>query len=116
MSKKIVKRAIKMSVLSMMLVLMMMTTVFGACKNDCVHVEKYSTVKGSIANGFYATGYVTCKPYHYAQVFLIEKSTGKIIKKSEKKFGYGKQTVSTDRTKKYAIKSKLDSIIISGWK
>lgn len=116
MSKKIVKRAIKMSVLSMMLVLMMMTTVFGACKNDCIHVEKQSTVKGSITNGFYATGYAKCKPYHYAQVYLIEKSTGKIIKKSEKKFGYNKVSVSTDRTKKYAIKSKLDSIIKYGWK
>lgn len=112
MSKKIVKRTIKISVLSMMLALMMMTTVFG----DSIKITSDKSVKGSSSNGYYATGYVKCAPYHYANVRLIEKATDKIIKESGRKFGYDKVSVSTGKTKKYVSKSKLYARIYYGWR
>jgi hypothetical protein len=85
--------------------------------NDLIsESEADKSVEGSSSNGYYATGYIECKPYHYANIRLIEKATDKIIKETGRQYGYNKVTVTTGKAKGYESKSKLYAAIYYGWK
>ncbi|MDE6434818.1 MAG: hypothetical protein K2L07_11400 [Lachnospiraceae bacterium] len=111
MNNKIIKRTIKMSVLGMALALMMTATAFAAS----VKITADKSVKGNSSDGYYATGYIKCEPYHYANTRLLESATDKIVKESGRVYGYNKVTATTGTTKSYASKSKLYAAVYYGW-
>lgn len=110
MSKK-VKKIVKMLFLSEVLTVMLTTTVFAAS----VKIKADKSVEGNSTLGYYATGYIKCEPYHYANTRLIETATDKIVRESGRVYGYNKVTATTGRTKEYASKSKLYAAVYYGW-
>lgn len=109
---KIRNKIRKMFIFGLVLVASVGTTVSAAT----VKIKANKSVNGNANDGYYATGYIKCEPYHYANTRLLEESTDKIVKESGRKYGYNKVTATTGKTKSYISKKDLCAAVYYGWK